>query len=180
MIVTSDISHWWDMLRHRDVVISTGCRDFKGNVSNNRHYRKIFDINELPDVYNAITYWRVSRTAQEFFTLVRKIFENWSSYKSLLKGANDEIATTDVVYAIASIIIGVERITLPTTYPSFVHMKSRINNIKADDWRKQLVWELTELDFRINTVTQQNPVHYYIKDFAKELEPLYDKLLQST
>jgi len=59
-------------------------------------------------------------------------------------------------------------------------MKSRINNIKADDWRKQLVWELTELDFRINTVTQQNPVHYYIKDFAKELEPLYDKLLQST
>lgn len=180
MIVTNDISHWWDMLRHRDVVIATGCKDFKGNVSTNRHYRKIFDLNELPDVYNAITYWRVSRTAQEFFTLVRNIFNDWNSYKPLLKGANDEVATTDVVYAIASVIIGVENVTLPSTYPTLVHMKSKINNITSEDWRKQLVWELTDNDFRINTVTQQCPVHYYHKDFAKELEPLYDKFRRST
>jgi hypothetical protein len=106
MIVTSNITHWWDMLRHRDIVVATGCKNFKGDVAQSRHYRKIFDRNNLPDVYNAITYWRLSREAQEFFTLVRNIFQDWDSYKQLLKGANNEIATTDVVYAIAAVIIG--------------------------------------------------------------------------
>lgn len=180
MIVTNDITHWWNMFRHRDVVVATGCRDFKGNVSINRQYRKIFDLNKLPDVYNAITYWRFSRTAQEFFGLVRNIFENWDSYKTLLKSSQDEVATTDVVYAIASVIMGVENVTLPTSYPSLVHMKPAINNLTSEDWRKQLVWELTESDFRINTITQNYPVHYYIKEFAQEIEPVYDELLQST
>ena len=39
------------------------------------------DENNLPDVYNAITYWRVSQTAKDFFVLVRNIFENWNEYK---------------------------------------------------------------------------------------------------
>ena len=82
MIVTNDISHWWTMLRHRDVVISTGCRDFKNNISENRYYRKIFDLNNLPDVYNAITYWRLSKQARDFFNLVRNIFEYWEDYKT--------------------------------------------------------------------------------------------------
>ena len=28
MIIASEIDHWWTMLEHRDVVISTGARDF--------------------------------------------------------------------------------------------------------------------------------------------------------
>ena len=178
MLITSDISHWWTMLEHRDVVISLGCRDFKNNISFNRYYRRIFDINNLPDVYNAITYWRMSKTAQEFFTLVRNIFSQWNEYKSVLKGAFDEEATTDVVYALASIIIGVENVTLPSTsYPSLIHMKPMINNTTAEDWRKQLVWELTNGELRINTVSQRYPFHYHIKEFANDIEVEYDKLL---
>jgi len=173
MLITSDISHWWDILRHRDVVVATSCRDFKGNISENRHYRKIFDLNNLPNMYNAITYWRFSQTATDFFKLVRTIFENWDDYKTLLVGANDEEATTDVVYAIAGTLLGVEQVTLPNDVISLVHMKSKINNITCDDWRKQLVWEVTDKEFRINTVTQQYPVHYHIKDFAKDLENIY-------
>ena len=29
MLITSDIDHWWTMFRHRDVVISTGCRNWR-------------------------------------------------------------------------------------------------------------------------------------------------------
>ena len=181
MIVTSDIGHWWTMLRHRDVVITMGCRNFKNEISYNRYYRKIFDINCLPDVYNAITYWRLSKVAKEFFGLVRNIFENWDGYKLLLIGGTNEAATTDVVYAMAAVILGVEKVTLPkTTYPSLIHMKSRINNITDADWTNQLVWEISNHDFRINTVSQQYPVHYHNKDFAKTIEPIYDKLLGSS
>ena len=178
MLITTDISHWWTMLEHRDVVISTGCRDFKNNISYNRYYRKIFDLNSLPDVYNAITYWRISRTAQEFFELARNIFTQWDEYKKLLVGSFNEIATTDVVYALTAVIMGVERVTLAnTTYPTLIHMKPSINNIASEDWRKQLVWEIDKGEVRINTISQRYPFHYYIKEFAQEVEPIYDKLL---
>jgi len=52
MFVVSPIAHWWTQFRHRDVVISTGCRDWQDNVSTARHYRRVFDVNNLPDVYN--------------------------------------------------------------------------------------------------------------------------------
>ncbi len=32
MLIASDISHWWTMFRHRDVVISTGCKNWRGDV----------------------------------------------------------------------------------------------------------------------------------------------------
>ena len=59
-------------------------------------------------------------------------------------------------------------------------ISSILLGISSEDWRKQLVWELTNTDFRINTVSQQYPFHYYIKEFAKDIEPIYDKLRRST
>ncbi len=112
MWIVSNIDHWWDMFRHRDLVISTGCRTWRDEVSHNRRYRKIFDDNNLPDVYNAITYWRLSQTAQEFFVLVRNIFAHWAEYRKLLKFSED-VPSTDVVYAMAAQIMGPESVTLP-------------------------------------------------------------------
>jgi hypothetical protein len=37
MLIASPISHWWTMFRHRDVVISTVCRNWRGDVSTARH-----------------------------------------------------------------------------------------------------------------------------------------------
>ena len=55
MIAASPVDHLWTMFEHRDVVISQGCRDFYDRPSTYRFYRKLFDANKLPDVYNAIT-----------------------------------------------------------------------------------------------------------------------------
>ena len=71
MLITSPIDSWWQLFRHRDMVISQGARDFYDQPVTTRFYRKTFDVNGLPDVYNAITYWRVSPTAQRFFRWVR-------------------------------------------------------------------------------------------------------------
>ena len=165
MFCASDIDHWWNMFEHRDVVISQGCRDYYDQPSTVRHYRKIFDDNHLPDVYNAITYWRVSKQAQEFFHLVRSIFEHWNQYRTLLK-FSDELPTTDVVYAVVAQILGPETVTLPVGIgPSIVHMKKRIIGTNTDDWTKELTWEHTDPGLRINTVAQWGMVHYYQKDW---------------
>jgi hypothetical protein len=163
MICAGPIDHWWTLFERRDVVVSQGARTFYDEPVTSRYYRKIFDNNNLPDVYNAITYWRLSKTAQEFFNLVRAIFEQWEVYKTLLKFPDDK-PTTDVVYAIAAVVMGPEQVTLPIGLgPTVVHMKRHINPIQGNDWTKELVWENNP--FRINTVAQLGLVHYHIKDW---------------
>jgi len=163
MIATGPIDHWWTLFEHRDVVISQGARDFYGRRTACRRYRKIFDDNHLPDVYNAITYWRMSHTAQEFFQLVRTIFEHWTDCRTLLRFP-DEDPTTDVVYAMAAVIMRPDRVTLPAGIgPRITHMKSGINPIRTADWTQELIWESDPA--RINTVAQWGLLHYHVKDW---------------
>jgi hypothetical protein len=166
MICASPIDHWWTLFEQRDVVISQGCRTFYDQPAKSRYYRKIFDNNNLPDVYNAITYWRLSQTAMEFFNLVRQVFERWNDYRKLLKFPDAE-PTTDVVYAMVAVLMGVEQVTLPPGLgPTIVHMKQHINPIHGNDWTKELVWENDP--FRINTIAQWGLVHYHIKEWTNE------------
>lgn len=163
MVIASPIDHWWTMFEHRDVVVSTGARDFYDQPAKSRFYRRVFDDNHLPDVYNAITYWRVCPTAQEFFKLVREIFENWGVYRTLLKFP-DDTPTTDLVYAMAAQIIGPEKVTMPfATYPRMVHMKRHMIATNNVNWTQELVWENNPL--RFNTVAQWGAVHYHVKEW---------------
>jgi len=166
MIAAGPIDHWWTLFEHRDLVISQGARDFYDQPAVSRYYRQIFDQNDLPDVYNAITYWRLSATAKEFFGLVRSIFEHWAEYKTLLKFP-EESPSTDVVYAMAAKIMGPESVTLPQGLgPNIVHMKKHIVPIQSHDWTQELVWEMDP--FRINTVAQWGLVHYHIKNWLHD------------
>lgn len=165
MLCTSPIDHWWTLFENRDVVISQGCRDYRDRPSATRFYRRIFDQNHLPDVYNAITYWRRSITAQEFFQLVRQIFEQWPAFRTLLRFP-DEQPTTDVVYAMAAMIIGPEQVTLPPNVgPTIVHMKRHVIGTRTEDWTQELVWEMTNPGLRINTIAQHGLFHYHVKDW---------------
>ena len=164
MIAAGPIDHWWTLFECRDVVISLGARDFYDQLSQSRYYRKIFDQNDLPDVYNAISYWRLSATAKEFFGLVRSIFDHWAEYKTLLKFPEDS-PSTDVVYAMAAKIMGPESVTLPQGLgPNIVHMKRYIIPTQSHDWTQELIWENNP--FRVNTVAQWGLVHYHIKDWT--------------
>jgi hypothetical protein len=164
MLIVSEIAHWWTMLRHRDVVVSVGCRDWHGLVSTQRHYRRMNDENKLPDVYNAITYWRLSETSQQFYQLVRDIFANWSAIKTLLKFPEDQ-PSTDVVYAIAAQTIGPDLVTMPfASYPQITHMRPRIAGT-AGNWTRELVWEWVDGRLRIESVPQWGTFHYHVKDW---------------
>lgn len=166
MIIASAVDHLWTMFEHRDVVISQGCRTFYDTPGTSRQYRKIFDNNNLPDVYNAITYWRLSKTAQDFFNLIKNIFVEWASYKTLLKFP-EEVPSTDVVYAMAAQIIGPEQVTLPLGFgPQIVHMKPGMNPYTAHRWTDELVWETDPM--RIQTVAQWGFVHLNVKDWHND------------
>lgn len=167
MYLPRSIDHWWDILKARDVVVSTTIRDFKQEVSEIKAYRRFITDNKLPDTYNGITYFRKSELASKFFDIVRDVFENWDEYRKSLKCNVDEIATTDWAYAIAAHILGEENTTLPQfDSMSMVHMKQFVNGLPTDKWTDTFIYELLPHTFRINTMAQRYPVHYHLKDFA--------------
>jgi hypothetical protein len=171
MLLPKPIDYYWDILKQKELVVCTTIRNYKQEISKIRTYRRFIDDNQLPDCYNGITYFKKSVLAKKFFDIVRDVFENWVKYKTILKCNIDEIATTDWAYAIACHILGKENTTLPTfTDMSMVHMKSMINDLPVEDWTKILVYEVLPHTIRINTIPQQYPFHYHIKEFQNNIE----------
>ena len=173
MVITAPIDHWFSCCRQLPVVLTHGARNYLGTLTDRRDYRQVFDVNDLPDVYNAITYWRLSREAQEFFFMVRDIFHNWDSVMRTLKYATDQPINTDLAYALAAKILGADRFRLPQDVPSLIHMKPAICGTSGD-WTRELVWEFEPGSLRINTMQQLWPVHYHVKSWVQEIERVYE------
>jgi hypothetical protein len=111
--------------------------------------------------------------ANQYYSIVRDIFQNWDEYKAILKCNINEECTTDWAYAIACHIVGIEYTTLPTfTQMSMIHMKPMINELLFEDWRQELVYEFYDR-LKIVTHVQRYPFHYHIKNFSQELRIIY-------
>jgi len=172
LLFTTSIDHWWTAFRLRDVVLSTGCRNYLQQLSASRRYRKLFDDNNLPDVYNGLMYFRYSKTAADFFRCAAEIFNNWSAVQNALLNCRDPEPSTDVVYALAADIVGRELCTLPSVdFINFVHMKPSINEYpETASFQDMYVTEFDDGMIRINNINQYHPIHYHEKDFpTKEM-----------
>jgi len=174
MLLTSPFDHWWTFFRKYDFWVSTGCKDHRGNAGSSRVYRQIFDVNHLPDVYNAITYFRKSLHAERFFNHVRDIFAHWDSVTNCLKQGHGQIPNTDLAYAVAIDKFGPADCTSPLAGPQITHMKPRITNTSAEDWSNELSWEIVDGVVRINGYAQHGMLHYHHKHLASEFEKYYE------
>lgn len=180
LLFTRSIEHWWTAFRLKDIVLSTGCKNYRGELSKSRAYRKFFDDNELPDVYNGLMYFRYSQTASDFFLTARRILRNWDYLKNnILKNCREDIPSTDVLYAVTAKTIGIEQCTLPDLdFVNFVHLKLGINGWGTSDsgWTDNIMHERDGNIIRINNLNQYYPVHYYDKNYAtKELINEYER-----
>lgn len=177
VLVTRNLDNWFEACSNRELAIAHGCVDYKNAPSQSRFYRHLFDKNELPDVYNGIVYFKKTDFTKEFFSLVRNIFENWDNYKKSLRYcADSEIATTDIVYAIAVSIFGEERCLIPSSVNplKWVHMKPRIINTFGEDWTKECFFEILKCgQIRINSHSIFYPLHYVHKPLATKFWKYY-------
>lgn len=170
MFLPKSIDYWWNTLSNRDVVVATNVRNFRQELSTVLAYRRFITDNNLPNCYNAITYFKKSTLAETFFKICKDVFVNWEDYKSFLQCSPTEEATTDWVYAIAAHILGEECTTLPSfTDMSFVHMKRFINDLPSDNWTDTFVYEILPHTLRVNTCPQAYPFHYHVKNFADNI-----------
>ena len=177
LLFTRSIDHWWSAFRLKNICLSTGCKNYLGINSTIRKYRELFDVNNLPDVYNGLMYFRFSQEAAGFFESARYIQDNWGIVRSYLKKCLEDEPSTDVLYALSALMVGQETCTMPSMdFINFVHMKSGINRWSdARTWLETVVTEREGDVIRINNINQYHPVHYYDKNYAtKELIKYYE------
>ena len=167
LLFTRSIDHWINAFRLKDLVLSTGCKNYQQELSKVRKYRKMFDDNNLPDVYNGLMYFRFTKTARVFFDTAKQIFKEWNTVVDQLKNYRDSVPTTDVVFALTAQIIGQELCTIPSAdFINFTHMKPAINGFNEDlKFSEVFVTEHDGDMIRINNLNQYHPLHYYDKDF---------------
>jgi hypothetical protein len=177
LLFTRSIDHWWSAFRLKNICLSTGAKSFNGLNSTIRKYRELFDANSLPDVYNGLMYFRFSQEAAGFFQAAQYIQYEWATVRTGLKKCFEDEPSTDVLYALAALLVGEEVVTMPSMdFINFVHMKSGFN--RWSDARSWLETVMNERDgdiIRINNLNQYDPVHYYDKTYAtRELIEYYE------
>lgn len=177
MIFPVDVSHWWDMLADRDVWATTNVRTYRGDIVSSDYYRKYFVKNDLPNVYTAFFYFKKSDLASELFAMIEIIFQHWQRmfYKYMPHGKPAWLSG-DVAYALAMQLLGIEHEctkSLTNNFPTFVHMKSHVQDIPEtmvnDKWSDSLpTYYDSYTNFKIGNFQQLMPFHYVEKDWMDE------------
>lgn len=172
MLWTSNTDWWWYYLNQHNMIFSINCRNFCDDIVTSTPYRKLFEKNHLPDVYNGMCYFRKSKESQHFFNTCKLISQNWNIVKEeLLINCHDEYPSTDVVYGLALRIIDPTVSTL-IDYPwfKFIHNKPRVNRVDIAHDQTNYLYPVRLKDRiylggqRINRVW-----HYYEKDTVEKL-----------
>lgn len=170
MIFPHNIDHWWDIVSVKDLCFTTQVFDYQGQVATSRAYRKVFDDNELLNVYNGFYYFKKTDLTNNFFNLARALFDNWEYVRTnLLVEASNEPGSTDVVFALACKLVGNDNCYLPGPVPTFTHMKGAINGWELKtDWRSMVYNQFDNGTFTVGFQRQRVPFHYYQKDFIND------------
>jgi len=173
MLITSDITHWWNELGKHDLFFVSNVRTYRDELVTNRFYRKTFDANELPNLYSALHYFKKGKTAKEFYNLLEIIVNNWALFYS--KYAPNEYqkwCSIDLSAAIASKILGNEtEITNPSSFITFTHMKPLIQGWynKPQKWTKVLGKYFTdEGNLFLGNYLQTRVLHYVEDSFLTD------------
>jgi len=171
ILFNSPNDHWWTGIRkHHHLLFTSRVMKYDGGEATSRSQRKLFDDNMLPNVYNGFMYFRYDVQTQEFFEKARIIFEHWPLYTTHLKGIGTEYpASTDVVYALAVKLLGIEDTCMNPLldYPTFVHMKPQMQGLSSP-WYESIHFTLDEERMTIGHHGQLYPLHYQNKEFMTD------------
>ena len=180
LLIHRNVDHWWAGLRLRDVVLSSGSVNYFGETNQSKKYREFFVVNNLPDIYNGLMYFRYSETAFKFFELAKLIRSNWKEISTkVLKKCYEDEPSTDTLYAVTARVFGEELVTIPDLkFFRMCHIKADHNKFpEGTDWWDHLLFEIDEKIIRINNERQYYPLHYQNKEFLNFYERHYSKLL---
>lgn len=188
MIFTDSVDHWWDYLSTKNLWFCTNVKTFRNEDVTSDYYRKKFTLLNLPNIYSNFTYFKKSQETFMFFKMVELIMTHWNAYfDKFLSGMGQNWMSADIAYALAIQLLDIEEETCDYNIkdvPTFVHMKSMVQNIPESEinsiWTKSITSEMgDDLQVKIGNFTQTLPVHYVEKNWmdSTKIKQLEDAVL---
>lgn len=163
MIFTDSVDHWWDYLSTKNLWFCTNVKTFRNEDVTSDYYRKKFTLLNLPNIYSNFTYFKKSQETFMFFKMVELIMTHWNAYfDKFLSGMGQNWMSADIAYALAIQLLDIEEETCDYNIkdvPTFVHMKSMVQNIPESEinsiWTKSITSEMgDDLQVKIGNFTQ--------------------------
>jgi len=174
MIILQDISSWWDFLKNYNLFFTSKVYTYRGEVVSSDYYRKAFTENNLPNFYSGLFYFKKSDYAHDFFKITELIVNNWELfYGHYIKSHFPKRQSMDLTYSLAAKILDIENEISNNriSYPSFTHMKPKIQNWEksTEYWQDLIGVYLTDdIHLKLGNFTQSGILHYTEKDFVNE------------
>ena len=174
MLFLSDVSHWWNYLeKNHNLFITNHVLTYRNEEVVSDYYRKTFTNNNLPNTYSAFTYFKKSPDAEIFWKMVELIVKNWKDfYQKYLENNRPKCLSIDVVFALAVKLLNYEDKVFSTLpYPTFTHMKGRIQNWiqDRDNWMDLAAIYLNDrCELKIGNYQQTGIFHYTEKEFLND------------
>lgn len=174
MLVLQNLDVWWNFLSNYDLFFTSNVLTYRGELSDTSYYRRTFVENNLPNLFSGLHYFKKCKFAQEFYTWLELVVNNWETfYEQHLQGnSRPDHMSIDVCAAIVTKILDCESdITNKISkFPSFTHMKSYCqgwNNVQSS-WQDQVgVYISKDGSIKIGNYTQTGILHYTEKDFVQ-------------
>lgn len=179
ILVMENLDYWWNFLNNYNVYFPTTVYTYRQDTINDTYYRKAFNANKLPNIYNVIYYFKKSDFAHEFFNWVELITKNWELfYGQYCKEHYPKQPSMDITFAIASKILDVDAAisNTVTEYPKVVHMKPKIQGwaLEGEQWQDRVGVYLTDnLTLKIGNHMQNTIFHYTENSFVTDR--IFDK-----
>lgn len=173
MLVLEDFTPVWDQLTNYDIFFNSTIKDFRGRQLKDFVNRKMFNENELPNVYFGLHYFKKNRQALDFYNVMAFVVANWERvYFDIAPKSKQNWLSMDVSAAIAAKILGIDdRVVNKNINWSITHMKANIQNISPipSSWTKVLDWHVTDLgQLFVSNIQQHGVFHYIDNDFLTD------------
>lgn len=175
MLVLQDISAWWSFLENYKVFFTNKVFTYRGEEADTSYYRKVFKVNNLPNLYAGFHYFEKSEKALEFYSYLELVMNNWQAfYEIFCEGVTRPThVSVDVCASIVALILDcTEDITNASTkYPSFTHMKKNCQGWVegSNNWQDRVGFYISrDCDIKIGNFAQTGILHYTEKDFLQK------------
>jgi|TARA_B110000858_G_scaffold198434_1_gene264941 hypothetical protein len=175
MLVLQDISSWWNFLANYKIFFPNRVYTYRGTEADTSYYRKVFKVNNLPNLFSGLHYFKKSDEAQEFYHWLELVVTNWEEfYELFLKGVTRPThMSIDVCASIVALILNcTDKITNSNvSFPSFTHMKKNCQDWVdgAETWQDRVGFYISrDCKIKIGNYNQTGILHYTENNFLEK------------
>jgi hypothetical protein len=172
MLFLSDVGHWWNYLKHHQLMITTRVKTYRNAWVDSPAYRTAFRSNGLINAYSAYTYFKKTELSEEVFKLLKSFVIDWDTWsKKLTPVDRQKFPSIDLGLAMAVKLLDCEQlVTGLLNYPTFTHMKPGCQGWTRyrEQWSDVLGVYTSDRTLRIGAYPQTGVLHYVNKDFVTD------------